>query len=374
MCNDTGTNDELRIAIQESISEGQIFKSMAEVYRTIGLELLGIHDLNGGKQCDTARKIVEQYARFEPVTSNGRSVRCEEIFEHPHYIEKTDGRGKNGFYIDRLVPLLLRYLHDKEGYECTTSVKKLAVALGIVKPNYSYFPKLEGFFENLDQSLLIPDDYYKQFYNRSKAELEPKIIGTLDRLKKEGVLNYERRYLIKPIGQKYNLSDDDDFCIIKEAEKVVVEQMGAPNKRSVYLRRQGEIFERNVIVYIHETHNQDWEFCAPVLQLDFHHYSIDRYISEKCPDIFENYETIATEVRKQFAQAIRRKTQLDYERTNRELDKLAEEILEQLKLDETICLFYDGDDLKELAMTLQLNNSSNILLGNERPEFFVNGI
>ena len=29
---------------------------------------------------------------------------------------------------------------------------------------------------------------------------------------------------------------------------------------------------------------------------------------------------------------------------------------------------------KELAMTLQLNNSSNILLGNERPEFFVNGI
>lgn len=126
--------------------------------------------------------------------------------------------------------------------------------------------------------------------------------------------------------------------------------MGAPNKRSVYLRRQGEIFERNVIVYIHETHNQDWEFCAPVLQLDFHHYSIDRYISENCPDIFENYETIATEVRKQFAQAIRRKTQLDYEHTNRELDKLAEEILEQLKSDETICLFYYGDDLKELAM------------------------
>ena len=29
---------------------------------------------------------------------------------------------------------------------------------------------------------------------------------------------------------------------------------------------------------------------------------------------------------------------------------------------------------KELAMTLQLNNSSNILLGTDRPEFFVNGI
>ena len=31
-------------------------------------------------------------------------------------------------------------------------------------------------------------------------------------------------------------------------------------------------------------------------------------------------------------------------------------------------------DAKELAITLQLNNSSNILLGNERPEFSVNGI
>lgn len=349
MCNDTENLDRLKIKIQNSISEGQIFKSMAAVYRTIGLELLGIHDLNGGKQCDTARKIVEQYARFESVTSSGHSVQCVEIFEEPRYLEKTDGRGKNGFYVDRLVPLLLRYLHNQEDNEWTTSISNLAVTLGMVKQDYSNLAKLDEYFAGLYRILHISEDYCHQFYYRTKFELLPRLTCTLNRLKKAGILDYENRFLIKEIGGGYHLSDKWEFSTIQNTEKMIVEQMEAKNKRTIYLRKKGRKFEQNVMRVLNETYELNWEFYVPRLHLRFKHDCISDYILEKYPGILAGFKDVATEVRKHFAQTVRKKTLRDYARTNRPMHSRAGEIFDQLKADELICMFYDEDELEDMA-------------------------
>lgn len=347
---DTGTQDDLKTIIRNRISEGQTFESMAAVYRTIGLDSLGIRNLNGGKQCDTARAIVEQYARFELVSPNGRSVRCVEIFREPHYMEKTDGRGKNGYYVDRLIPLILRSLWVSDNEEWITSVKKLAVKVGLVKKNYSNFPKAKNYFDKICETLSISDFCLKQFYNRSQSELQPKIIGALDRLKKEGVLNYTRKYYIRQSDGNNHLSNDRECSMIKDTEKKIVEEMGKKNKRTIYLRNQGDEFEAKVLAYINETYDRCWELCVPILQLNFSRSKVNSYIFYKCPDIFKNSIEIATEVRKHFAQAIRKKTKRDYERTNRRLRETADEIFQELKIQEDMTLFLNENELKEKSL------------------------
>ena len=69
--------------IKGLFTAGEIFKSKVEIYRKIGLENLGLSNLDGGMQKKKAFDVVSQYMLILPVDEGKRQVVIAEIFENP---------------------------------------------------------------------------------------------------------------------------------------------------------------------------------------------------------------------------------------------------------------------------------------------------
>ena len=129
--------DRTELAIKTKIFIGEVFQNgWSEIFSTVGSENLGVKSLAGGKQKNKAKETISQYADFLPVQVGKRPLYCSEIYDIPNYIEKDDGRGKKGFYKERLIPLLAYYLLKKKKDTIYTTVDELALWMGLVTINY----------------------------------------------------------------------------------------------------------------------------------------------------------------------------------------------------------------------------------------------
>ena len=65
-------DDDLERFIKENFYEGLVFPNKKAIYNTIGLNLLGIKNLNGGKQKRIAESKVKQHMDIQPVDKSKR--------------------------------------------------------------------------------------------------------------------------------------------------------------------------------------------------------------------------------------------------------------------------------------------------------------
>ena len=141
--------DATEVAVKTKTEIGQIFiKGRKELIRTIGVENLNMKDREGnlitdlqkiskGKRKGEADEIINQYYDIQNRPDLKQyAIQIADIFEIPHYIEKEDGRGKNGFYIENIKPIMIYYLLQKDENVIYTSVEELACFVGLVTKNY----------------------------------------------------------------------------------------------------------------------------------------------------------------------------------------------------------------------------------------------
>jgi len=228
----------------------------------------------------------------------------------------------------------------------------LAITLGIVKKNFDHLPQDESYIERLRKIPGISSYAIKQFYHRCRSELEPKIIGALDRLKREGLLEYERRFYLKKLDGNNRLANDKEFLRIKEVEESFVQEMGAKSKRTIYLRNQGEEFERRVVKHLNEEYKMHLEKYLPVLDISFVRRKVSTYLLANSPCNFDKFKKMGTEVRKRLAETVRKKTRRDYARTNKRLTAKQNEFFAQMKENENIEEFYSDEELKEKSLQM----------------------
>lgn len=250
-------SDPIEYAVKSSINVGDEFSGgWNEVYRTIGLDVLGIKSLDGGKQKKKAKELVAQYAEFMPVKPNGRALKCINIFPQPRYMEKKrDGRGKSGIYIDRTIPLFVHfYMNENTDVVCRTSVTRLARDLGIVSGKYKSITQ--------EELLSINPKFTKyavnQFYSRCQTKLNEIIFAALDQLVDDyRILEYQRTYRINTeFGSREGTKTEEK--IIKDAEKRVLSEFNAENKGVILFTGKAEKYNKRVIELINEENGTEW--------------------------------------------------------------------------------------------------------------------
>lgn len=184
-------DDITEVAIKTKTEIGKIFMDgYNEMFNLIGIENLGIKDrkgnpltkLDGGKQKAKAQEIIKQYTEIIKRPDLKRyAIQQTDMFEMPHYIEKEDGRGKSGFYIEHLMPIMVYYLLQKNENVIYTNVDELSCFVGLVTKNY----KRISLKELAEINPRFTAAMLNQFYYRCKPELESVIFRVLDSLQDE---------------------------------------------------------------------------------------------------------------------------------------------------------------------------------------------
>ena len=96
-----------------------------------------LQKISKGKRKGEADEIINQYYDIQNRPDLKQyAIQIADIFEIPNYIEKEDGRGKNGFYIENIKPIMIYYLLQKDENVIYTSVEELACFVGLVTKNY----------------------------------------------------------------------------------------------------------------------------------------------------------------------------------------------------------------------------------------------
>lgn len=242
-------DDTTEVAIKTKTKIGKVFlDGYNELFNLIGIENLGIKDrkgdllseLKGGKQKSKAQQIIKQYTEIIKKPDSKRyAIQIADIFEFPHYTEKEDGRGKSGFYIEHLMPIMVYYLLQKNENVIYTNVEELFCFVGLVTKNYKRISlkELSEINPRFTAAML------NQFYYRCKPELESVIFRVLDSLQDEyKTLNYYRNYCISTNNGNCHTSTKNEDIIIRQTERKVLKEFNAKRILTIFQRKQQKKF------------------------------------------------------------------------------------------------------------------------------------
>lgn len=350
-------DDITEVAIKTKTEIGKIFMDgYNEMFNLIGIKNLGIKDregnpltkLDGGKQKAKAQEIIKQYTEIIKRPDLKRyAIQQTDMFEMPHYIEKEDGRGKSGFYIEHLMPIMVYYLLQKKENVIYTNVEELSCFVGLVTKNYKRISlkELAQINPRFTAAML------NQFYYRCKPELESVIFRVLDLLQGEyKVLNYYRNYCISTNNGNCHTSSKNEDIIIRQTERKVLKEFNAKRILTIFQRKQQKKFYERVCELINESYGFNWVRYKKQIQI----FADNEALKEIMQDL-TNEDMIhkKKEVSSRFARRIMNRTKSEYDRTNKKADeaetKWVNEQLKQPEINELVQLGFDyEDDFREM--------------------------
>lgn len=249
------SDDLTEIAVKRKLAAGQIYSSWNEVYTLIGCELLGQKTLKGGKQKNNAKKYLLQYADFVFVEGK-RTLLCTEIYTVPRYDESLtqDNRGKNGVYIDRMIPVYIDYLLKQDRNEWFTFPTDIAKIVGLVGANY----KVDRIEDMKKINPVFSAYMVNECYSHCREHLEREVYLLLDRLQKNyNMLEYKKNFRIVT-AEGTHISDSEEEKIINETEKEVLAEMQMESKKIIFWKNLIEKFYSRVYEIVNEKYNFTW--------------------------------------------------------------------------------------------------------------------
>ena len=232
--------DELECAVKRVLVVGEVYSSMAEVYRRIGLKYFGLEALKCGPDRNRARDALQQYAAFQNVEPGKRPVCCIEIYEIPQYsLPKEDNRGKRGAYVDHLVPLLIHYLWNCRKSEIIVSKEQLAIDIGLVT---SYYMELSRIGAS-DKHSEITDAEKKSMRNRSKQSIAEYLKCALNRLMNDyHCITWEDTFWVWDACGTRSLADDILADMIRLSENTALEELKIKSIWVAYQQTKKKIY------------------------------------------------------------------------------------------------------------------------------------
>lgn len=197
--------------IKMNLQQGQVIKNYKELCSLLGLEI------KGGKSKEIQIKDIERYCKLN---RDGHKFIIEEVYEKP--LPKVDGRVNNGTHIkttkygDLFDRILINSLIDYEGY-IEESFSQMMSLLNIFtnkyedlsKSGYKTFAEING----LGRGVTLT--YQQKLNNIIKKSMET----ALNRLHKQGVIDYKKEINIRDENFKEYLADEQMKIKIKEIEQ-----------------------------------------------------------------------------------------------------------------------------------------------------------
>lgn len=340
--------DKAEVAIKNNILIGQIFKSLKEIYSLVGLDNLGVKSLDGGKQKQIAYETLCQYTDLQEIEGRKRAKQVVDIYEIPHLIEKEDGRGKGGFYIDRIVPIMVNYLSCKTDTEILCNVNQLSKIVGIVGENF----KSISYEQLAEINPKFTHAMINQFYYRCKPEQEEVIFRVLDKLQNDySVISYYKNFRIVTDDGEIHTSSKQDDIIIRQTQRKVLKEFGAKRILTIYQRKQEKRFFARVCELINEIYDLHWIGYHQQIQI----FVDAEGLQEIAPQFILDEITLQknkAEVAQRFSKRIENRTLKDIQSTNSKADiQIAEweSDFEQSEVKELVDLGFDyAKEIKEM--------------------------
>lgn len=311
-------DDRAEVAIKNSISIGQIFKSLKELYNFIGLDNLGIKSLAGGKQKQIALEILCQYIDLQEIEGKKRARRVTGIYEVPHIIEREERRGKSGFYIDRIVPIMVNYLsHDIDKKVFFSNVNELSKIMGIVGRNFKSISceQLAEINPKFTHAMI------NQFYYRCRREQEEVVFRVLNKLQRNyDAISYHKNFCIVTQREEMHTSSINEDTIISKTQKEVLDKFNVKCISTIYLKRQEKQFFTEVCKLINEKYGLHWIRYYPQIQIFINSEELQKIAHLFILDEITLQKNKA-EVAQRFIKRIENRTLKDIQNTNLKADK-----------------------------------------------------
>ena len=335
--------DTLEEIIKTQTNIGDIYENgYAEVYRKVGIENLGIKnrkgeivkELQNSNQKQKAKEIIEQYASFEkrPDIKN-HAIEQTDIFEVPLLIDKkTDGRGRSGYFKNRTVPIMINYLlneiknghgrylyiDDNEQNELNTNLTKLSREAGIVNNKFKDAKEKESI---LKENKNISNFEICKFYYYCKPSQEQVVFKALDSLQNQhSALSYARNFqIIDEDGYRFssNLKESAD---IRDGQAAIMKKYGFKYLTSVFYHGIEDKFYKEVIEYVNEKYNHNWQECHSQIQIIVNVEELQRlqliYELEQSK-LNQNKDEIST----RFIANLKKRIKTDYRKTKAKADQ-----------------------------------------------------
>jgi len=340
-------DDRAEVAVKCNMTFGQIFKNLREAYNIVGLDNLGVKSLDGGKQKKTAFNTLSQYIELSKIEGKKQARQVTDIYEIPLIPEKEDGRGKGGYYMDRIIPIMINYLSNCSGSEIYCNVNELSKVMGIVGNRF----KSITYKQLLDINPKFTHAMIQQFYYRCKPEQEEIVFKILDKLQNDcSVISYYKNYnIVTDDGISFTSSKDDDI-IIRKIQRKILKEFKVMYISTIFQRRQEKRFYQRVCDLINQTYNLNWISYRQQIQIFVDVEELKEILPQFILDEAELYKN-KKEVAERFSNRIAKRTLKDIEYTNSKADKQ----LEQWEIEAN----HDSTELKEL-MDLGFNYSKEI--------------
>lgn len=252
-------------------------------------------------------------------------LRCIDIYDIPHYVEESpDGRGKNGFYKDRLIPLLINCflkLAKRRQYTLFTTVTELSKQVGLVGMNY----KNRVYESELKETNTHFSDYsINQLYFYCKPELDAVIFRALDSLQKDySTITYKKIYRIKTC-QGSHVASEKEINIIHLAEEKILKELEAATISAIFKRKIQDKFYYKVCKSINEEYGYSWDGYYKEVEIHFHKDELKKS-SEQLQEEKLDLNLMKYEINKHLIERIRKKMEYDYNYTMSNADKIRAE-------------------------------------------------
>ena len=348
-------DDPTERAIKENLEINQQFPNFRKMLETIGIENLDMYksdktlitkyeELQGGKQKEKTKKIINQYMLYEKAQQGKQAIEILDIYDEPILvIFEGKGKSNNGFYINRLSAALIQGIlqNDKDTFD--TTVNKLIQTIPITNDMYDKAKHLIDtnnseelltlFTRFFDDSEEIKEYMIKNLINSCYNELQNIIFRLLNNLSNNYcVISYDESFQIITTDGEVHIANKTERSIIKKAYIKVMKDMGLKNLNSLYYRKAKRIhqFYKRVNEYINQKYNYNWHRIRKSITITIE----DR---ERLIEIYNSYcnNNGVSEVKEKFQKRIQTIINKDFE-NNRN------------KLTQNIDKFYQNTDIQEM--------------------------
>lgn len=379
----TEKKDILEETVKSRIKEGMVFRNgWSDVFRLIGAENIGIKSIGGGKQRKKLKERLEQYARFEVAKNTKRMIICSEVYSNPHLVDSNvEGRGRNGRFIDRIIPILIDVFRRGNRNEYDVSVTKLAIECGLVNPYYKMLNN-EEWIDKFE----CPKYIINNFRMICGTKIREVLFRALDRLRDYyNAIIYQNGYLLfyyddesievsgkhddnnrKRIREKKTIkvyAGEEIYEGIRFIEKELLKKYGEQTKSGIVLKKKGKAYYAEVCELLSASRMKEYVKYLPILKITVFHEQLNKLIETPfCKQ--KSVERLKSELREEFSMCIRNRIIQDKDRVNQKAEATINEYIEMI--------LEKNEDLRERIETLMCTREEilNQIPEKQRPNPF----
>lgn len=229
----------------ENIVIGQVFKN----YKAV-CEWLDVAPADGNSK-NAHIKEFERYCKYH---KEGNKYIIDEVYDEP--LNKVDNRvnnkgGNNNKYFDLMDNVIIDLL--KHGDICESQKNLFCNKIPLFQMNeYNKYYKvsLGTMANNYKTTNYLTKTYYDKMLNITKKCF----LSSLNRLKKQGIINYEIGYMVMNYygGTEYTSPNDEMFSKIKQAEAEVYKDMEIKPYDKMMNKNINKEFAENVVEILYD--------------------------------------------------------------------------------------------------------------------------